>query len=48
MRLLSSDSRTRKIQADIQSIYGRLPADQRLRVQIRGANHFVFSDDGRS
>ena len=33
-------------QADIQSIYDRLPADERLRVAIRGANHFTFSDDG--
>jgi len=35
-----------KILADIQSIYDRLPADGRLRVEIRGANHFLFSDDG--
>jgi dienelactone hydrolase len=36
----------RLIQADLQSFYDRLPADTRVRVAIRGANHFVFSDDG--
>ena len=35
-----------QIKANIQSIYDRLPADGRLRVEIRGANHFLFSDDG--
>jgi dienelactone hydrolase len=42
----SSDAAVRQIQADIQSVYDRLPADGRLRVVIRGANHFTFSDDG--
>ena len=42
----SSDAEVRQIQADIQSVYDRLPADRRLRVVIRGANHFTFSDDG--
>ena len=42
----SSDSEIRQIQADIQSVYDRLPADGRLRISIRGANHFLFSDDG--
>ena len=42
----SSDAETRQIQADIQSVYDRLPADGRLRISIRGANHFTFSDDG--
>jgi hypothetical protein len=32
--------------ANIQSIYDRLPADGRLCIAIRGANHFLFSDDG--
>ena len=32
--------------ADIQSIYNRLPANERLLVKIQGANHFFFSDDG--
>src|SRR5947209_2624130 len=42
----SSDAETRQIKADIQSVYDRLPADGRLRIVIRGANHFTFSDDG--
>jgi predicted dienelactone hydrolase len=42
----SSDSETRQIKADIQSVYERLPADERLRIVIRGANHFTFTDDG--
>jgi predicted dienelactone hydrolase len=42
----SSDAEVRQIQADIQSVYDRLPADGRLRISIRGANHFFFSDDG--
>ncbi len=35
-----------RIMANIQSIYVRLPVDGRLRIMIRGANHFTFSDDG--
>jgi predicted dienelactone hydrolase len=42
----SSDAETRQIQADIQSVYDRLPTDGRLRISIRGANHFTFTDDG--
>ncbi len=42
----SSDPGNRQIGADIQSIYDRLPPDGRLRIAIRGANHFLFSDDG--
>jgi dienelactone hydrolase len=42
----SSDAEIRQIKADIQSVYDRLPADGRLRIVIRGANHFLFSDDG--
>lgn len=41
-----SDPEARRVKADIQSIYERLPADGRLRLEIRGANHFIFSDDG--
>ena len=41
-----SDPVSRQIMAAIQSVYDRLPADRRLRVTIRGANHFTFSDDG--
>src|SRR5260370_35973796 len=35
-----------EVLANIQSIYDRLPPDGRLRLAIRGANHFTFSDDG--
>jgi dienelactone hydrolase len=42
----SSDPETREVLANVQSIYDRLPRDGRLRVAIRGANHFLFSDDG--
>ena len=42
----SSDPESRQIVADIQSIYGRLPPAGRFRIAIRGANHFLFSDDG--
>jgi len=42
----SSDAEIRQIQADIQSVYDRLPEHGRLRVSIRGANHYLFSDDG--
>ena len=42
----SSDAEVRQILSDIQSVYDRLPPDGRLRVTIRGANHFTFSDDG--
>jgi len=41
-----SDSVSRRIKAEIQAMYDRVPADKRLRVAIRGANHFTFSDDG--
>ncbi|MGB4784432.1 MAG: hypothetical protein WAQ77_06940 [Candidatus Acidiferrum sp.] len=42
----SSDAEVRQIQADIQSVYDRLPVGGRLRISIRGANHFTFTDDG--
>ncbi len=42
----ASDSASVQIQRDIQSIYVRIPPDRRLRVAIRGAFHFMFSDDG--
>ena len=42
----ATDPGSRLVQADIQSIYDRLPADGRLRLSIRGSNHFTFSDDG--
>jgi predicted dienelactone hydrolase len=40
------DPETRRIEANIHSIYDRLPDDRRLETVIRGANHFGFSDDG--
>ena len=41
-----ADAETRRIKANIQSIYDRLPPDGRVQIRIRGANHFLFSDDG--
>ena len=35
----------REIDANIRSIYDRLPGDGRIRLTIRGANHYSFSDD---
>ena len=40
------DAETRQIKAGIRSIYDRLPGDRRLEITIRGAGHFMFSDDG--
>jgi pimeloyl-ACP methyl ester carboxylesterase len=42
----SSNAEIGQIGADIQSVYDRLPVDSRLRVLIRGASHFTFTDDG--
>jgi dienelactone hydrolase len=42
----ASDPVSREIMAKIKSIYDRLPPEGRLRIAIRGANHFTFSDDG--
>jgi dienelactone hydrolase len=42
----ASDPESRQIWANIQSIYDRLPREGRQRIAIRGANHFLFSDDG--
>jgi predicted dienelactone hydrolase len=42
----SSDAEVRQILVDIQSVYDRLPSDGRVRISIRGANHFTFTDDG--
>jgi dienelactone hydrolase len=41
-----SDPEGSQIGANIQSIYDRLPPDGRAFTEIRGANHFLFSDDG--
>jgi predicted dienelactone hydrolase len=42
----SSDAEVRQIKADIDSVYNRIPPDQRVMAVILGANHFMFSDDG--
>jgi predicted dienelactone hydrolase len=41
----AADPDSLRIRADIQSIYDRLPRQGRVRVVIRGAYHFGFSDD---
>jgi pimeloyl-ACP methyl ester carboxylesterase len=41
-----SDPEGGQIIANIRSIYDRLPPDGRALVEIHGANHFLFSDDG--
>jgi predicted dienelactone hydrolase len=38
------DAETHPVEADIRSIFDRLPADRRLEIVIRGAGHFGFSD----
>jgi dienelactone hydrolase len=46
----SADAQTpesiRQAGANIFSIYDRLPGDRRLMIMIRGAGHYMFSDDG--
>ncbi len=42
----ADDAVSRRILGQIQSIYDRQPNDTRMRVAIRGAHHFSFSDDG--
>jgi dienelactone hydrolase len=41
-----SDAETRVVMANIRSIYDRQPGDRRLEIVLRGANHYMFSDDG--
>jgi len=41
-----SDADSLRIDANIRSIYDRLPSNNRLRITIRGSSHFRFSDDG--
>jgi dienelactone hydrolase len=41
-----ADTEARLINANIRSIYDRQPADRRVEISIRGANHYMFSDDG--
>ncbi len=40
-----SDPESLQIKTNLQSIYERLPINGRLYIEIRGANHFLFSDD---
>src|ERR1700724_862612 len=46
----SADAQTpeaiRQAGANIHSIYDRLPSDRRLMIMIRGADHYMFSDNG--
>ena len=42
----TSDAVSRHIEANIQAIYDHMNPDNRLRIAIRGASHFTFSDDG--
>jgi dienelactone hydrolase len=42
----AKDPVSQKILAQIQSAYERQPAARRMRVAIKGANHFTFSEDG--
>lgn len=39
------DPESRQILAEIQSVYDRLPRGERSFIEIRGANHYLFSDD---
>jgi hypothetical protein len=40
-----SDAETRQVEANIRSIFDRLPSDRRLWIMIRDANHSGFSDE---
>jgi predicted dienelactone hydrolase len=40
------DPDSQHVMANIHTIYNRLPNDHRWLIGIRGANHFMFSDDG--
>jgi predicted dienelactone hydrolase len=42
----AKDSVSRHILGQIQSVYDREPAEHRMRIAIKGANHFTFSEDG--
>ena len=43
---MEPETETGPIKANIRSIYDRQPGDRRLEIVIRGANHYMFSDDG--
>lgn len=42
----SSSVELHQVEADIKSVCDRMHPNGRLRVSIRGANHFTFGDDG--
>ncbi len=42
----AQDSVSRQIMGQIQRAYERQPAESRMKVMIKGANHFTFSEDG--
>ena len=46
VRMAITTIEIKKFNAYIQSICDHSPGDEHLRVVIRGANHFTFSDDG--
>ena len=35
-----------QVEANFRSLFNRLPNERRLEIMIRGANHYMFSDDG--
>jgi predicted dienelactone hydrolase len=39
-----TDPTSRRIKAEIESVYGRVPPDRRAMLALHGANHFTFSD----
>jgi predicted dienelactone hydrolase len=41
----SNDAETAIAQRNFGSLFARLPGDRRLEITIRGANHYMFSDD---
>jgi len=43
---VAEDSVSRQILGQIQRAYERQPAETRMKVMIKGANHFTFSEDG--
>jgi dienelactone hydrolase len=40
-----ADPEDKQIEANFASIFDRLPSERRLQITIRGANHYLFSDD---
>ena len=41
-----AETETRPVMTNIRAIYDRQLSDRRLEIVIRGANHYMFSDDG--